>query len=85
MAWGVGVAAESVGVDVYEVGGVTAGELAFEFACDGEGWRDDGFTDVESCAEALCEGGFSCAVWAKKTNHSSAMRKSSRFRATCLP
>ena len=63
LAWGVGVAAESVGVDVYEVGGVAASELAFEFACDGEGWRDDGFADVESCAEALCEGGFSCAEW----------------------
>ena len=44
MAWGVGVAAESVGVDVYEVGGVTAGELAFEFACD-EGYDHPAFTD----------------------------------------
>ena len=46
LAWGVGVAAESVGVDVYEVGGVAASELAFEFASDGEGWRDDGFAVV---------------------------------------
>ena len=63
LAWGVGVAAESVGVDVYEVGGVAVGELAFEFACDGEGWRDDGFADVESCAETLGKGGFPCTEW----------------------
>lgn len=66
---------------MYEVGGVTAGELAFEFACDGEGWRDDGFADVESCAEALCEGGFSCAEWPERSMTSPPWVRC----ATCLP
>ena len=69
----VGVAAETVGVDVHEMGRRTVGEPPVQFAGDGEGRRDDRFPDAQSPAESLREGGLPGAERPGQQQHVAAL------------
>lgn len=56
-------AAEPVGVHMDQVCGRAIGEVAVEFAGDGEGGRDDWLVNAQPGAESLGEGGFAGAQW----------------------
>lgn len=59
-------AAEPVGVHMDQMCGRAIGEVAVEFAGDGEGGRDDWLVNAQPGAESLGEGGFAGAQWPRQ-------------------